>query len=579
MPPSIITNQARARLPPKWMTPQPPTTTTTTPALTQQHDTFRWSTHTLAPESEQVSKSDGARPRSSSPYDSVALRRKSRISDLTCVDIDDDGAFTSNDAPSHRAHTPDTDSDDEGEDLSARIDHLMASTMQALEASNRLVLDTLETRAKLAQLHSAEAALDSHFTSREASLRRQIQAVDDMSDFVSRKSLELQQLTAPSGVSATSMKAVEHASVSAQGAGVGIVQALDRDATIGKTAAKRLEKMLQGGPASPTAPRRASGSRRTFSVNTFGPTHDSIAEEERGPSQAQSPRAVAEIRTPTASPSKKRSVSYDVASDRGAKLMPTLAGPSRAVSSSSAFGPSAAKPADSDERAPHSADTSAMTSSSSVGSAETSLAALLGMSSRTETPSDSSYFDSSLEDSLTSASPSTPGSIYAVHDVFSNGAVPISRRSSGMHTGPRASFSLSERDKSSDPFQLAQLRAEQVTWHSKGTNRNTGADAAAPREATARGGALKALQRLNDMSSAKLAAQPSTDDGGHSKRSSLGLGLPGFSALRPITNRVPSTSVADTAPETPRPDLPAASRPSGWKGWTSWNASSTTLTQ
>ncbi len=158
----------------------------------------------------------------------------------------------------------DTDDDNEDDDdLAERIDRLMAATMEALEASNALVLDTLASRAKLAQLNAMEAALDSHLDTREAHLRRQITAVSDMSDFMARTTAELDKLTRLGQASRRS--SVDHSSANpitalADAAGLqvrgaaaaGIVQAQDRDATIGKTAAKRLERMLHA-PTTPSA--------------------------------------------------------------------------------------------------------------------------------------------------------------------------------------------------------------------------------------------------------------------------------------------------------------------------------------
>lgn len=714
--------------------------------------------------------SDSIRSRADSTttyVDTFAHRRKSRISDLTFVDqledaptthlsssqslasslndlsltLNDDDAVDQSDQPmilpGHKAfltphdhigcppygriiNTENSDSDDDDDDdlgedgdLAERIDRLMAATMEALESSNRLVLDTLASRAKLAQLNAVEAALGSQLDARESHLHRQIQAVTDMTEFVSQKSAELQKLTSPfqatrlsSGASSTTQRATvsDPAELAVRGAAAtGIVQALDRDATIGKTAAKRLERMLQA-PSSPstTSPsaaasaqsRNGGASRRAFSTSNFATVQSGIAEEglheqedtastpDVGPSARQKSRTatspastVASSDSRTSTPQKKRSVSYDSRAPAGMKLMSKLAGPcavassgfvpntsfltappvvagpaftslaasvsslnsptstaeSKAVASTSgstrsdkpAVRPSLMATLRRDTASAHS-DSAARSQPTGVPglpsysrsvslkgpadvsatstSAESTLAALLGMpsatssSSRTQTPSESSYFDSAMEGSISSASPPTPGSIHAIHDVLATPWKPTThndmqddsavtssqderiaaerpcikaRRASiqsSQLVSPRASLSPSDRDRAQQlSSQLAQLRAERVTWnsHSIGSAEAGTAGTPTPGIGSGGGGALRALQKLNEMSAAKIAGHsgPTGEDEGSawyngSKRVSLGLGLPSFTALRSSASRAVSSTTPSPSPSGPVPVRP-----------------------
>ncbi|SJX65153.1 uncharacterized protein SRS1_16012 [Sporisorium reilianum f. sp. reilianum] len=668
----VITSagQTRSRLPTKWM--QTASSTTTKSKLVDDHPSpsespLRWSTHTPAADPHDTIRSR-ADSTTSTFVDTFAHRRKNRISDLTFVDHFDEAALTHlprsdslasnlNDASLTLNNDDDDDHDDDGydledDDMAQRIDRLMAATMEALEASNRLVLDTLSSRAKLAQLNAIEAALDSQLDAREAHLRRQIQAVTDMTDFVAKTSADLQKLTAasnglrvPSGVASTSQLSTLADPAELQvrdAAATGIVQALDRDATIGKTAAKRLERMLQ--TPSPTASPSSSASahqrntikssagRRAFSISNFAAVQSSIAEEaplDSGQSLADdssSPSAPAQdtLVTPsqsrTSTPQKKRSASYDSRAPGAFKLMGKLAGAPAKASASGAT--SLAGSSDSTAAQRHTAmrpslmatlrqeptsDSSREDStirpqaraasglpsysasahskaSASVGmastSAESTLAALLGMpstaaseSSRTETPSESSYFDSAMDDSISSASPPTPGSMHAIHGVLSTpwkpgadqsepdtaDAAPLSqprpaRRSSvySNTVSPRASLSLSDRDRAQQlSSQLAELASERVTWNpqSAASAERGNAGSSTSGAGAGGGGALRALQKLNEMSAAKIAGQggSSGEQQGAGKRVSLGLGLPSFSALRPSAIRSASTANATSA--------------------------------
>ncbi|SPC64436.1 uncharacterized protein UHOD_07279 [Ustilago sp. UG-2017b] len=789
MAPAIAsTGQSRSRLPPKWMQQATlksaaPITRPTDRAASLQESPIRWSTHTLAADPNDTVRSR-AESTTSTYVDAFAHRRKSRFSDLTFVDhLEDPGStrltpsesltssindlsLTLNNDGDDRPYPVDlphqkppqvlqhdrnqdpitdgldSDQDNSGDDqdmnddIASRIDRLMAATMEALENSNRLVLDTLSSRAKLAQLNAMEAALDSHLDAREAHLHRQIQAVTDMTAFVSKTTVELQRLTAPtirlpSGGASTSQLTTlaDPAELEVRSAAAaGIVQALDRNATIGKTAVKRLERMLQT-PTTPTSSpssaassqrRSTDSTRRVFSISNFASAQDSIAEEGQAErddtsstpnadsSQDQSNRVATPTATPTATPKsaanvssdshtftpqKKRSISYDSRASGGMKLMTKLAGPS--VASTSGFAPSQsvstaasivagpaslsivdddvlalpAKTAVSDTKGSSKTTTirpsllAALrqdTASTSIRSsllsnatarptqiqsisglpsysagmglkatagvgatpttAESTLAALLGMPSaaastspRTETPSDSSYFDRAMQESFSSTSPPTPGSIHVIHGVLATPWKPtdspdipssqerFSRRGSMQYSSlvsPRASLSLSDRERANQlSSQLAELRAERVTWNpnSVGSAEAGVAGASTSASGAGGGGALRALQKLNEMSAAKIARHKGTSGEeessawyGGSKRVSLGLGLPSFSAFRPSASRSTSTAAVSSAPSPARPtpstsneadqDSEAADVSSssllggGWRSWASWNA-------
>ncbi len=382
------TGQTRSRLPTQWLQNASAKSSAATAVKHVDHDALlqgnpvRWSTHTLAADPNDTVRSC-ADSTTSTYVDTFAHRRKGRVSDMTFVDPSDDDASAAlmrsqsrssslddlsltlndddddashlttltkykanlihdNDTRAHNERNVKVDSlhskveyDSHDDDMATRIDRLMAATMEALEASNRLVLDTLSSRAKLAQLNAMEAALDSHLDAREAHLHRQIQAVTDMTDFVSKTAAELHKLTSPAaGLRVTSGAAsagqittlADSAELQVrEAAATGIVQALDRDATIGKTAAKRLERMLQtpspnASPSSAASPQRRNtqSSRRAFSVSNFASKQASIAEEgdekEGSPrlpgtaveSKAQALQQILQRQHPTAAPRLRR---------------------------------------------------------------------------------------------------------------------------------------------------------------------------------------------------------------------------------------------------------------------------------
>ncbi|EPQ30881.1 uncharacterized protein PFL1_01778 [Pseudozyma flocculosa PF-1] len=204
--------------------------------------------------------------------------------------------------PVHRSNDDGCDSDDSDEEDEAdpRLDALIAQTMRALEVSNNLLLSTLNSRAKFAQLRAIEASIDIGLDRRERSVRRQLHAVEQMTDFVGAKSDELRDLLASGSATRpytlaraqtaganqaglASLPSLETLASTSSGkakadVGVGIVEAQDRDATIGKTAAKRLEKMLlDSARSSPTSSRGAGdGESGGVSGSSSGTASSSI---------------------------------------------------------------------------------------------------------------------------------------------------------------------------------------------------------------------------------------------------------------------------------------------------------------
>ncbi|SPO29050.1 uncharacterized protein UTRI_05624 [Ustilago trichophora] len=697
--------QTRSRLPPKWMQnaslkSAAPVAKPADRAAALEESPMRWSTHTLANDPNDTIRSR-ADSTTSTYVDTFAHRRKSRISDLTCVDHLDDAAAvqltpSEINLPDYKAaltrederraiyddehdlgpEKSDDDDDAYDDDLAHRIDRLMAATMEALEASNRLVLDTLSSRAKLAQLNAMEAALDSHLDAREAHLHRQIQAVTDMTDFVSKTSAELQRLTSPPAVHASRLALLPQASSRPW-----LTQRSSNQTP--RAHAADSFAYLYAIPAVSAQHRNSNATRRAFSISNYTAVQSSIAEETHHehddalitPSIRSGEKDASHTITPSnavnsgvssriSTPQKKRSVSYDSRAPGSMKLMTKLAGPSRATSSgfvpspsmltapslvggaastsvsasdvviadsafSSAEAESISRPMDSRASSrltmrpslmatlrqdpslsasslisnatirpetatrsqlsnvsglPNYSRSLSLKASADVGAtstaAESTLAALLGMpsaastSSRTETPSESSYFDSAMEDSISSASPPTPGSMHAIHGVLATPWKPTeradmltaadapstqersARRSSMQYTNlvsPRASLSLSDRDRAQQlSSQLAELRAERVTWNPQAIgSAETGASGTPMSNSGAGGGgALRALQKLNEMSAAKIAGHSSAsgESNNSSKRTSLGLGLPSFSALRPSASRSTSTTIMSPSP-------------------------------
>ncbi|CAO1615109.1 unnamed protein product [Parajaminaea phylloscopi] len=154
----------------------------------------------------------------------------------------------------------------------AALDATLASTMLSLERANSLLLSTMDSRAQLARLRAMQSQLDGSLQEREEELLRQIEHNRAMSRAIERVSAELDEvLTSQPQRPAARRSGNSWRIQGPTQAGIdvsynsthleGIVEAQDSSATIGKSAAKRLEKMLQGGATG------ASGSKN----DTFAP--------------------------------------------------------------------------------------------------------------------------------------------------------------------------------------------------------------------------------------------------------------------------------------------------------------------
>ncbi|KAN0065301.1 hypothetical protein ACQY0O_001136 [Thecaphora frezii] len=612
---------------------------------------------------------------------------------------------------------PDQGLDSDGQPESdAELNALVARTMQALVLSNDLLVSTLASRASFAQLRALESNIQCDMDRREQDVRRQLHAVEQMSDLVAAKANELQSLlasgsatrpyalartrTAGAGTSALdSLPSIETLAVgtSTQGrgpVGIGIVEAQDRDATIGKTAAKRLEKMLlesakpafsnaiggslgrtraasaQGvlardGYAAGHASASASTTRRTLSLSSF-PFLDanafklpspkrpsSLAEQERTGASPLSPatsRPALAVRKRSSRGSSLASIIENTgASDSrparpllGARASGTFSQRSSLTSSSStstiratARQPSVAsrQPRAVSHYEPLSSRNLTLSGSKFGTFAATTAASALSLlmaapitSTTTQLVQQDAFADagtrpslklrqsptaglpdsSSLESettyaallSATLASTWTPPSPYLGNEdsALASESSDDHVDASGGEAGPtlrrtrssaRRRYSMSKRSSfgaSSDRERQSiatQLKAEEVLWRAQCDSRSSSGE----------GGALKALQRLNEMSAAghgggeasALAGAPNGPSQATSKRLSMGLGLPSFTGFRaPASNDDGDNAqnVAATATESRSRSTSVEAGGdqgeasgitlSGWRGWTPW---------
>ncbi|PWN54110.1 hypothetical protein IE53DRAFT_39380 [Violaceomyces palustris] len=156
------------------------------------------------------------------------------------------------------------------------LDRLLAATMQALEASNNLLISTLADRAKLAKFRALESQIEAEMDRKEKELEKELKLVDQMADWVSKKCNDLDALTGGLRTrtsqprvttSEFALKETAGLDVDARasglsgGLGIGVVEAQDGDATIGKTAAKRLERVLRSHSSSASIASGGGGSR------------------------------------------------------------------------------------------------------------------------------------------------------------------------------------------------------------------------------------------------------------------------------------------------------------------------------
>ncbi|KAK0542666.1 hypothetical protein OC846_002618 [Tilletia horrida] len=182
------------------------------------------------------------------------------------------------------------DDDDEGDESDSSADpvqraafeHLFKATVSALEQSNSLLLATLDSRSQLASLRAQQGAVERDMNARELELRRRLEANRDMADWVRHSAEQLESLVrdldaerlraaggigAPSEGSAWGFSRPSHWRVPSLGGLGSVFGGADAESsteqvgqaastapatadddpanmTIGKTAAKRLERVL-----------------------------------------------------------------------------------------------------------------------------------------------------------------------------------------------------------------------------------------------------------------------------------------------------------------------------------------------
>lgn len=199
-------------------------------------------------------------------------RRSPSPLDFQNYERDHQIAGPSNSPPTSRSSTPPSPTSE------AALDAALSSTMLALTTANSLLLSTMSSRRELARLRALEAELDSDLTKKEEDIKRQIEfnrkttrwmerACKKLDDVIQgREPLngiesidELDELNAklqgPSNIPSSTPgsrfmarhdRAPSTAATDSKqlAATFGIVEAKDDTATIGKSAAKRLERML-----------------------------------------------------------------------------------------------------------------------------------------------------------------------------------------------------------------------------------------------------------------------------------------------------------------------------------------------
>lgn len=163
-------------------------------------------------------------------------------------------------------------------------DSLNAALAAMLSTANSLLISTMTARTDLARLQAMESVLDAEMDRREASVLTEIDNNDKMIKWMEGATAKLDKLLAETAPSApmysrasTSRTTTASAVASTSEAGttrhwrapsmatsqlntldpassLGVFEAKDDDATISKSAAKRLEKMLQRASSSGTTP-------------------------------------------------------------------------------------------------------------------------------------------------------------------------------------------------------------------------------------------------------------------------------------------------------------------------------------
>ncbi|PWN26468.1 hypothetical protein BDZ90DRAFT_261280 [Jaminaea rosea] len=165
----------------------------------------------------------------------------------------------------------DDDSSDEGD---AALNAALVSANVALQAANLLLHSTLSDREYLSSLQARQREMDSQLEERERELRAQLERNRSMEDALLKVNREMEGLLASTSIASnravlsggeggtrwrTLARPEVHVSPSTRLEG--IVEAQDVGATIGKTAAKRLERMLAGGASSSNPNATAGGTQ------------------------------------------------------------------------------------------------------------------------------------------------------------------------------------------------------------------------------------------------------------------------------------------------------------------------------
>lgn len=135
------------------------------------------------------------------------------------------------------------------------LDTALTSTMLALEAANSLLISTMEGRARLVKMRALENELAASLKQREQDLQRSLDRNSAMSEAIDRVSAELDEMlssTAPRPAAIRSgnnwkVQSPKHAEINVHYHSApleGIFEAQDRNASIGRSAMKRLERVL-----------------------------------------------------------------------------------------------------------------------------------------------------------------------------------------------------------------------------------------------------------------------------------------------------------------------------------------------
>lgn len=229
----------------------------------------RWSTWTATTVLSSGGEADG-------PFDEEDAERRGAAGALFSSDeyTDDVGGTSGTSdsvageagrSPLHLGHASADEDDEEDAATDAALDAAIAASQRALDMANALLHSTLSARATFTRLHAAESALEASLDVREERLRAQLARSNEACALVSRASLDLRSLAVPassaaparpahwrmpsSGASAKPMATVVDVAEGGESTPKAWLEASDKDATIGKTAARRLERVLSASHA------------------------------------------------------------------------------------------------------------------------------------------------------------------------------------------------------------------------------------------------------------------------------------------------------------------------------------------